>query len=130
MIGSGTMRIEVLQGSFAIARLDPTESVPEWSSWGDLLSITRTREELSIVCEAAQVPPDVRCHRGWRALKVEGPLDFAMVGVLAALAEPLARASVPIFVISTFDTDYVLIGETDLERAIAALRGAGHQVFW
>ncbi len=122
------MRLDLLRGAYAIARLDATEPVPDWAASAGLLSVTRTPDELSIVCEAARVPAAVRCRRGWRCFKVEGPLDFSMVGVLAALAGPLARAGVPIFVISTFDTDYLLVDEANLDRAVVELESAGHRI--
>lgn len=121
------MRLDLLQGTFGIARLDGAHAVPDWASGGELLSITRTPDELSIVCDAAKIPQSVRCRGGWRCLKVEGPLDFSLSGVLAALAEPLARAGIPIFVVSTFDTDYLLAAGADLDRAVAELAKAGHE---
>lgn len=81
-----------------------------------------------MVCAESAVPAGLRCERAWRALRVEGPLDFALTGVLASLALPLAEAGVSIFAISTFDTDYVLVQEENLERAVNALRLAGHEV--
>jgi hypothetical protein len=121
------MRLDLLQGTFGIARLDGAHAVPDWASGGELLSITRTPDELSIVCDAAKIPQSVRCRGGWRCLKVEGPLDFSLSGVLAALAEPLARAGIPIFVVSTFDTDDLLAAGADLDRAVAELAKARHE---
>jgi uncharacterized protein len=126
------MRLEVLRGEFAIVRLDASAAVPPWVEPGAFSSITRTREELSIVCESSRVPAGVHidndAERGWRCMKVEGPLDFSLTGVLASLAEPLARAGIPIFAISTFDTDYVLVKAAALDGAIVALESAGHTV--
>src|SRR5206468_8549222 len=85
------------------------------------VSVTRTPDELSIVCPDEAVPPDVEVESGWRALKVPGPIPFDQVGVLAALATPLAAAGISTFAVSTYDTDYVLVREPDLERALAAL---------
>jgi uncharacterized protein len=119
------MRIDVLPGEFAIARLEPGVAMPSWAS-GELVSITITPEELSIVCESSRVPESLRADRGWRTFKIVGPLDFSMVGVLASIAEPLARAGVSIFAISTFDTDYFLVKSEKIEAAIEALRAAGH----
>ncbi len=123
-----TLTLRVLDPELTVARLGATDPLPDWASGGTFLSLTRTGRELSIVCESARVSPGVRCERGWRALEVAGPLDFAMVGVLASLAAPLAVAGVPIFVVSTFETDYLLVRSTDLERALTALEGAGHRV--
>jgi hypothetical protein len=88
----------------------------------------RTRAELSVVCAAARVPDGVRAERGWRALAVCGRLDLGLTGVLAGLLAPLAAAGVPIFAVSTYDTDYVLVREERLAEAVAALRAAGHTV--
>lgn len=91
-------------------------------------SVTRTTEETSVVCEERRIPDGVRAERGFRLLRVAGTIPFAATGVLASVASPLADAGVPIFVVSTFDTDYLLIHESRLESAIAALRAAGHGV--
>jgi hypothetical protein len=93
-----------------------------------LFSITRAADELSVVCPQNLVPDGVRCERGWRCLRVAGTLDFSMIGVVASLVAPLAKAGVSVFVVSTFDTDYLLMKECDLERASATLRATGHQV--
>ena len=85
-------------------------------------------EETSVVCEARLVPEGVRAERGFRALRVEGTVPFSANGVLAAIATPLANARIPIFVVSTFDTDYVLVRESEVGNAVAALREAGHVV--
>jgi hypothetical protein len=124
----GMMRLDLLRGEFAIARLGAADRVPEWARSVDFVSITRTSDELSIVCESSRVPERVRAERGWRVLKIEGPLEFSMVGVLASIAGPLAGAGISIFAISTFDTDYVLVGAEKLAAAITALQAAGHQV--
>jgi hypothetical protein len=95
---------------------------------GPFCSVTRTADELSVVCPEGCVPPGVAREGGWRALEVEGPLDFALTGVLLSVAAPLARAAVPIFALSTYDTDYVLVREDRLEDAVRSLAGAGHRV--
>jgi hypothetical protein len=93
-------------------------------------SVTRTPSEVSVVCDedAAPAGDHVRIETDWRALEVAGPLDFGMVGVMASLTAPLADVDVSVFVISTYDTDYVLVHAAALERAIEALRAAGHAV--
>ncbi|MBL8795351.1 MAG: ACT domain-containing protein [Planctomycetia bacterium] len=93
---------------------------------GAVFSITRTPDELSIVCEESLVPEGVTCERSWRCLRVAGTMSFSMVGVLASLVQPLATAGVSAFAVSTFDTDYILVKETDLEKARQALREAQH----
>lgn len=119
--------LDVAPQPLAVCRLDPMVTVPDWVA-GDLVSVTRTTEELSIVCAADAVPIGTRVEGPFRALAVRGPLDFALTGVLASLAMPLAEAGVPIFVLSTFDTDLVLVPGDRIEAAITALTDAGHHV--
>jgi hypothetical protein len=125
---SQTLRLTSLPGALAVCRLDPHQAIPAWLAGESLLSITRTPHELSIVCGEDLVPDDVRSEKGWRCLAVQGPLPFTLTGVLASLANPLAQAAVSLFAISTFDTDYLLVPAADLERAIATLKAAGHEV--
>lgn len=120
--------LHLLPGRFAICRLDPAAPVPPWAEGGGFTSVTRTSDELSVICPDVRVPGDAACERGWRCLQVEGPFDFGAVGVLASLAAPLAEAAVPLLACSTYDTDYLLVKEADLSRAAEALRGAGHRM--
>jgi enamine deaminase RidA (YjgF/YER057c/UK114 family) len=117
------MNVTVLPELLAVCRLGAADRVPSWALelHEGLVSITRTPDELSVVCPDEAVPPDVEVEAGWRALKVPGPIPFDQVGVLAGLAAPLAAAGISIFAVSTYDTDYVLVKEADLERALAAL---------
>jgi hypothetical protein len=119
--------LELLPDSFAVCRLEPGAAVPTWAG-GRFLAMTRTLDELSLTLPEYHVPPEVRAERGWRLLKVRGPLDMALVGILASLAVPLAQANISIFAISTYDTDYLLVRTRQLEAAIAALERAGHAV--
>ena len=121
------LTLSVLPDTFAICRLDARAPIPAWAR-GDFVAITRTRDELSIVCAQANVPDGIACERDWRALRVEGKLDFALTGVLASLSAPLADAGISIFALSTFDTDYVLVKARDLEKGIYALENAGFQI--
>jgi uncharacterized protein len=119
----------VLPDRLAVARLEPSESVPAWAVASTVLSaVVRTAGELSVLTVEGQVPEGARAERGYRALMVRGPLPFHLIGVLASMAEPLARAGISIFALSTFDTDYVLVKEPDLQRAVEVLREAGHVV--
>lgn len=122
------MRLRVLGERLAVCRMDPREGFPAWATEMGFFSITRAPEELSIVCPEGNVPDGVKNEAGWRALGVEGLLDFSLTGVLAALAAPLAQAGVSIFAISTHDTDYVLVKDDALQAAVAALRESGHEV--
>jgi hypothetical protein len=121
------LRLSVLPKSYAICRLAAKADLPEWAT-GQFLSITRTADELSIVCSQEDVPSGVQHELGWRCLQVEGPLEFSMVGVIASLANPLAKAGVSLFAVSTFETDYLLVKDDDLATAIDRLRQAGHVV--
>jgi hypothetical protein len=112
----------------AVARLGPDSAIPRWIVGSAFLALVRTADELSIVCESRLVPPSARAEGPFVALKVRGPLDFALTGVLAALAVPLAEEGVPVFAVSTFDTDYLLVRADDRPRAVAALERAGHRV--
>jgi len=123
---SAPLQLTALPQQLAVCRLPPESPIPAWAAVGPLWSLTRTPDELSLVCAEAQVPPGVTAERGWRALVVAGPLDFALTGILHAITGPLAVAAISIFALSTYDTDYVLIRASDLERAVAALRAAGH----
>jgi hypothetical protein len=120
------LTLTALPGTFAICRLPPDAPLPGWATGGAWYSITRTADEVSIVCEPERVPAGVQMERGWRALQVAGPLDFALTGVLAALAGPLAEAGISLFAVSTYDTDYVLVKTDRWEAALGVLRAAGH----
>src|SRR5215211_1748993 len=110
------LTLAVRPDTFAICRLNSDAAIPDWAVAGALFSITRTADELSVVCRQADVPAAVKCENDWRCLKVEGTLDFSLIGIMAALAGPLAQAEISIFVISTFDTDYLLVKADKLEN--------------
>jgi len=107
--------LRLLLGTYAVSRLSPDEPCPDWAR-GELLASIRTPDELSIVSRADSVPQSVRSESGWRVLQVAGPLDFSLVGVLAALSAALARVDVTIFSLSSFDTDYLLITSSCASR--------------
>ena len=115
-------------GEFAVCRLPATEPVPAWAGSAVFSSVTRTADELSVMCPAAQVPPGTQAERDWRLLKVAGLLDFAMVGVLASITAPLAQAGISLLAVATFDTDYVLVKAERLDEALRVLEAAGHTV--
>jgi uncharacterized protein len=117
-----------LPGPYAIVRLAPDAPVPDWATREEFTSITRTADELSIVCPADNVPPDVDSPHRWICLKLEGPFPFELTGVLLSFIEPLSKNGVPIFAISTFDTDYVLLQEDHMGNVMDILREAGHQL--
>ncbi len=121
------LNLRVLDGVYAVWQLASVEQIPDFETSG-LLSITRTDGELSIVGREELAPKGVSIEKGWKCFEVAGPLDFEMTGILASIASPLAAADVPIFVISTFDTDYVLVKQEKLETAKGVLRSAGHKL--
>ena len=122
------LQLLVVEGAFAVCKLPPTDAIPVWAAGGSFFSVTRTADELSIVCGEVAVPEGVTCERGWRCLRVAGAMPFSLVGVLASLTAPLASAGVSLFAVSTFDTDYLLVKAGDFAKAVAALRAAGHTV--
>ena len=128
MAGFHRLRVLRVPGRYAVCRLSPADAVPSWAIGPGFVSITRTDDELSIVCAEALVPRGTQCMRDYVAMRVEGTLAPELVGVLVSLAEPLADAGIPILAIGTYDTDYVLVRHSDLENAVQALRAAGHDV--
>ena len=118
----------LLRDRYAVVRLDRDADIPSWAIEGGLFSITRTNEELSVVCSQSAVPEGVTSERGWRCFRVARQIAFSVVGVLASLTEPLAKAGVSVFAISTFDTDYLMVNEHTLDRAMEALRQYGHTI--
>jgi len=121
------LELEVLDEELVVWRLPPEEPIPR-AGQGRFWSVTRTTDELSVVSSAELAPPGVPQESGWRCLGVKGPLDFGMTGVLASLAAPLAEAGISIFVLSTFDTDYLLVKSRQLDMAKVVLQQAGHDV--
>lgn len=122
------LTISVHPERFGICRLEPTADFPAWTTGSKFLTFSRTPHELSIVCAEVKIPEGVTAERGRRLFEVEGVLPFSLTGVLAAITAPLAEAQVSIFAVSTYDTDYLLVSETDLERAIQVLEAAGHAI--
>lgn len=128
--GSVTPPLTLLEvaGRFAVCKLPPGSAVPAWATAGDVFSVTRTGDELSVVCRQEVVPEGTQAEVGWRCLRVAGAMPSTLAGVLASLTAPVAKAGVGVFAVSTFDTDYLLVKEADFPAAVAALRGAGHTV--
>jgi uncharacterized protein len=120
--------LQVVADEFAVCRLPATEPVPAWAGSGVFSSVTRTADELSILCPAGQVPASVKHEAGWRLLKLQGPFAFTETGILAAVLAPLATAKIGILATATFDTDYVLVKAARFEEACRVLEAAGHTV--
>jgi len=117
--------LSLLPNTYAVCRLDADAAIPSWATKSGFVSITRTAEELSILCLQSLVPDGVKCEKDWWCFQLLGPIPFMSVGVLASLVQPLADAEISVFVISTFDTDYLLVKAADLQRATDALRQNG-----
>ena len=122
------LNLHLFPGLWAVCRLPAGTPLPDWAQSDELLAFIRTREELCIVCADENIPADIKTEGGWRLYKIQGPLDFSLVGVLASITKPLADAGVSIFTLSTYDTDLFLVKEFDLERSRRVLEQAGHTV--
>ena len=120
--------LSLLPHTYAVCQFHPDTHIPYWALLGDFVSLTRTHEELSIVCQQDNVPEDIEAERGWRCLQVQGAFDFTVSGVNASLAIPLAEADISVLAIATYATDYLLFKEENLEQALQVLEQAGHYV--
>jgi uncharacterized protein len=122
------LKFRQLSGPYAIVRLAPGDAIPDWATKSEFTSITRTADELSVVCLADSLPRGVNSQHHWMCLKLEGPFPFSQTGVLLSFIEPLSNNGIPIFAISTYDTDYVLVQEEFAGATLQALERAGHLV--
>ena len=122
------LTMKLLKEKYGVARLEKDSLIPKWATDGEFYSISKTEDELSIVCLQENIPASVKCENEWRVLKVVGPLDFALVGILASISSLMASVSISIFAISTYDTDYILIKEKDIDNAIKSLRSNSYIV--
>jgi hypothetical protein len=127
-LATHSLALIVVDGTFAVCRLEPDTPIPSWATGGHFFSITRTADELSVVCHQDDVPDGIPTERGWRCLRVVGTIPFSVVGILASLTAPLAEAGISVFAVSTFDTDYLLVKEQDLGAALEFLRRRGHTI--
>ena len=122
------LTIDLQSGEYALSRLPAGSALPALPASAGFVSITSTPDEISMVTPAGQAPAGAKVDEGWRLLTVRGPLEFTLTGIMASLAGSLAAAGVSLFAVSTFDTDHILVKQTDVERAVRALREAGHEV--
>ena len=122
-----TLYLTVLDEIYAVVRFASNSEIPNWAYGGGFVSITMTGDELSIVCKNESVPNDAVSESDWRIIKVMGPLDFSLTGILAGLSQPLAENKISIFAISTYDTDYILVKNEQLGQAIRVLNEEGYQ---
>ena len=115
------LTLKLLKEKYGVARLNKESEIPTWAFKGEFYSIIKTEDELSIVSLEENIPLDIICENDWRILKIEGPLDFSLVGILSKISSLMAENSISIFAISTYDTDYILIKENNIEKAINVL---------
>ena len=122
------VRLQLLKGGYGVARLSPSEPILVWADGGGFVSISRTDDELSIVCLESRIPGDVRADRGWCCLKLLGPFAFDETGIVLSVIAPLSTNDIGIFVVSTFDGDHLLVKGSDLEAARQRLAETGHML--
>lgn len=122
------LTMKLLKEKYGVCRLDKTESIPEWAKNSSFFSITKTEDELSIVCCEDNIPKHIKCEKDWRVLKIEGPLDFSLIGILSSISTILAQNGISIFAISTFDTDYILVKNKDINNTVGALEKERYEV--
>jgi len=115
------LTLKLLKEKYGVCRLAKTELIPKWAENSNFFSITKTLDELSIVCSTESIPINVRCEKDWRILKIEGTLAFSLIGIIASISTILAQTGISIFAISTYDTDYILVKNKDIDNAIGAL---------
>lgn len=123
-----SIKLKILAQTYAIARLEPNSQIPAWADGEGFVSISRTDDELSIVCLEERVPDDVHKDAGWSCFKLLGPFAFGETGIVLSVIKPLSENGIGIFVVSTFDGDHLLVKADDLEKARALLTGAGHSI--
>ncbi|EQF24734.1 description family protein [Clostridioides difficile CD160] len=122
------MKLKLFAEEYAVCRLSNDSKIPTWIDTKNFYSITKTEDELSIVCSNNNIPSDVKSEKEWRILKILGPLDFSLIGILSKLSGLLAENKISIFAISTYDTDYILIKEKDIKNACKILNCNGYEV--
>ena len=120
--------LTVLKEQLSVCRLERDSDIPLWAIESKFFSITKTSDELSIVSSEENTPIGVKCEKGWRGLKIEGPLDFGLIGILSEISSILAVEKISIFAISTYDTDYILLKSNQLDNAIKALESKGYEI--
>ncbi len=112
------LTLSVLPEVFGICHLAKNSPIPDWMRKPlGFSSITRTDDELSIVCSETKIPAGVLAEKGWQAFKVKGPLDLSLTGIVASLATPLAKAKISIFYVSTYETDFLFVEEKNFSKA-------------
>lgn len=122
------LNFAVLKSTFIVCKLDPASPIPDWINKQEFFSVTHSEDELSVVCVQENIPENIKTEKDWRVFRVEGPLDFSLVGILNNISNTMVKRNISIFVISTFDTDYILVKLRDFENAKKALKEDGHSI--
>ena len=122
------LKLKLLDGIYAVCRFEDSKKVPSWVNEKEFFSVTKTEDEISVVMLQDKISSDVKVEKDWRILKVEGTLDFSLIGILAKISDILAKNSISIFVISTFNTDYILVKEEKIEKAMTVLSKEGYEI--
>lgn len=122
------LKIRLLQGIYAVCQISNREKVPSWVEEKGFFSVTKTEDEISVVMLQDKISKEIKAEKDWRILKVEGILDFSLIGILAKISSVLAENQISIFVISTFNTDYILVKEENIEKAMAVLNLEGYEI--
>jgi len=122
------LKLSLLDGMYAICAFESDTPIPDWAVTASLCSITRTKKELTVVCPQNIIPAGIKHDHGWRCFRIDGSFDLNQIGVISSLAAPLAQAGISIFVVSSYDTDYIMVNEEKVEQAIAVISGDGHSI--
>lgn len=122
------LTMELMKGLYGVCRLNSDEVLPEWALQGSFYSITKTSDELSVVCPQDNIPKNIICEKDWRILRIIGPLDFSLIGILSSISTILAKKGISIFAVSTYDTDYILVKDKDTGSAIEALSAEKYEI--
>jgi hypothetical protein len=125
---SANRSLSLFEEEYAVCRLDKSAPIPAWAIRGEFFSVSRTPDELSIVCEQEAVPPETDHDGGWRCFKIESPFEFDLAAMISSVAAPLADEQIDIFVVATQDSDYLLVRQADLDRSISRLQNSGYRV--
>lgn len=120
--------MKLFKEKFGVCRLEIEALIPEWAQASQFYSITKTSDELSVVCSQDNIPDGIKCEKDWRILKIEGILDFSLIGILASISGILATNNISIFAISTYNTDYILVKEKDINNAVKVLSGEQYEI--
>ena len=124
------LTLKLLKDKYSVCRLDKNNEIPKWIFDEEIFSITKTEDELSIVCLQDKISNDIICEKDWKILKIEGPLDFSLIGILSKISTLMANNKISIFAISTYDTDYILIKEEFIDKAIEILKSNNYNIIY